>query len=400
MSWLDAVIEATDEFESPRRFNYWSALSAISAVLKDSVWIDKYRYKLYPNIYVLLYGPSGIRKGPPIAMAESIVKKVDNTRVINGRSSIEAIIKELGTVYTRPGKPLCNDGAGFVVASELSSSIIANPASMDVMTALYDRMYMEDDWKYKLKVGESVKISKPTVTWLSGTNEAMFKDFIPEKNIAGGLIGRMLIITETKRNRLNSLMYKPEVYLTNDQLAEGLKPIAELRGEFTLSTEVRAAVNTWYIEFVTNYADKMDDTTGFIHRVDDMILKIAMIISSGRRADKQITIDDVTEATEQVLPLIVPSKRVAAASNKFDPSMNNKRALIITELANSEGYKATRTHLLKKFGLSLDHEDLDRIVSYLIAAEVMKSDNHAGIITYKLNESNEKVRNWMEQYKK
>jgi len=130
MSFIDLVLDSTSEYEAPRRFYYWAALSAVSAVLKDNVWFDMAKaYKLYPNIYVLLYGPSGVRKGPAIALAERVVKKVDSTRVINGRSSIEAIIKELGTFQTREGgKAPFKDSCGFVVASELSSSIISNPA--------------------------------------------------------------------------------------------------------------------------------------------------------------------------------------------------------------------------------------------------------------------------------
>ena len=184
MSFIDIVLSSTKEYEAPSRFYYWAALAAISAILKDRVFFDMAsNYKLYPNIYVLLYGPSGVRKGPAIALAEKIVKKVNTTRVINGRSSIEAIIKELGTFQTREGAQPIKDSCGFVVASELSSSIISNPSAMDIMTNLYDRIYTDDDWKYNLKVGESVKLNKPTITWLSGTNEALLKDFLPEKNI-------------------------------------------------------------------------------------------------------------------------------------------------------------------------------------------------------------------------
>src|SRR3990167_58763 len=112
MTWLDEVLASAEELESPRRYFLWSALTAISAVVKDSVWVNRGgAYNLYPNIYVILYGPSGLRKGLPIALARQMVTEVGNTRVISGRSSIEAIIQELATAHTSPGRIIA-DSAG------------------------------------------------------------------------------------------------------------------------------------------------------------------------------------------------------------------------------------------------------------------------------------------------
>lgn len=352
-------------------------------------------YKTYPNIYVLLYGPSGVRKGPPIALAEDLVSKVDNTRVIDGRSSIEAVIKELGNTQSAPGKPPSKDACGFMVASELSASIIGNISAMDIMTNLYDRLYNEKEWKYRLKGEGSVKLMKPCITWLAGTNEALFRDFMPEKNLHGGLIGRMFVITETKKARTNSLMFKTK---SPDKVRLGniLKHVAAIEGEFTMSDAVRHEVDDWYNLFDKN-APK--DDTGFVSRTLDFVIKIAMILASGRRQSKEITSEDVTEAASQVLPLIDPTKAVVHSIKKSEVTAATKRSLVLTYLSNKPEFKEERTKLLMNIGLQINHEDLDMIAQYMIQMETLVIDHVGGKAWYRLKIENPLVKDWIQQFR-
>ena len=400
MNFIDLVLDSTKEYEAPRRFYYWAALSAISAILKDRVWFDMGKaYKIYPNIYVLLYGPSGVRKGPAVALAERIVIKVDNTRVINGRASIEAIIKDLGTFTTREKREPIKDSCGFVVASELSSSLISNPSAMDIMTNLYDRIYNEGEWKYKLKVGESHTLNKPTITWLSASNEALFKDFLPEKNIYGGLIGRMFMIAENKPNRINSLMFDPNIVPDLDKMAEALMPLTKLNGQFTMSVELRHQVDRWYNRFAKEISPSLHDETGFVSRILDFVIKGCMLVSSGRRGDLVILESDFLEAIEIIEPLIVPTKRAASILKKTDASLQEKRGLVLNYLSNRPAYTCTRKDILKSLNLRLDHEDLDRIVSLMLQMQVIQVSSSGSDVIYKLNMTNPKVSQWIQQFR-
>jgi hypothetical protein len=399
MDVIESVLESTIFFEAPKRFYYWATLSAISAVLKDRVWFNMGdNYNVYPNIYVLLYGPSGVRKGPAINLAEDLVHRVDNTRVIDGRSSIEAIIKELGTMTTKNGRPPIKDSCGFMVASELSSSIIGNAAAMDIMTNLYDRIYNEREWKYRLKVGESARLNKPTITWLSGTNEALFREFVPEKNLHGGLIGRMFIISESKKSTTNSLMFKTRSP-DKAKIAQRLREISLLTGEFEITEEVRVAIDAWYVKFDTELAPELKDETGFVSRILDFIMKIAMIISSGRRGDKKLLISDITEATNVVLPLVVPTKKVVNAIKKSDNSLVTKRALVLTYLTNSPEFKCERGKMLRNLGLQIDQEDLDKIVTLMQQMNVLDMSSGGGSIIYRLKTERKEVQEWIQQFR-
>ena len=400
MSFIDLVLESTKEYEAPRRFYYWAALSSISAVLKDSVWFDMAKaYKLYPNLYILLYGPSGVRKGPATALAEKIVKGINNTRIINGRSSIEAIIKELGTFTTEPGRGIVKDSCGFVVASELSSSIISNPQAMDIMTNLYDRIYNESEWKYKLKVGESSTLNKPTITWFAGTNEALFKDFLPEKNIHGGLIGRMFMVSEFKPARLNSLMFDPDKIPELSKMIDLLRPASKLTGEYQASKEVRVNIDMWYNDFMTNVSPQIGDQTGFVSRINDFIIKGAMIISAGRRADMIILQSDIDEAREVIIPLILPTRKISTGLKKEAVNPVQQRALVLNYISNRPNFTCTRKEILKNLGLKVNHEELDNVVELMLQMGAIKLESKGPNVHYTLNMDNTKVTEWVQQYR-
>ena len=206
MSWLDDFVEQHKELESPRSFWLWSALAAMSAVLKDNVWMHRQIYNLYPNIYVMLHAESGMKKGPPVSAAKQLARQVNNTRIIGGRSSIQGILKEMGTAVTQPGGKILSKSVAFICSSELSSSIVEDKVATKILTDLYDRQYNIGEWKSLLKM-ESFELKDPTVTMLSATNEAMSEDFFTKSAIQGGYFARTFIIYERENQTSNSLVY-------------------------------------------------------------------------------------------------------------------------------------------------------------------------------------------------
>jgi hypothetical protein len=399
--WLDDSIAQFSEFEPPLRYYYWSLLASVSAIVKDRVYIDRFSYKLYPNIYVLLFGPSAVKKGPPIGLAKDVVTRVDNTRVINGRASIEAIIKELGTVQSRPNKQILKDSAGFIVSSELSSAIISNTNSLDILTDLFDRIYNDGEWVYRLKNSEPIRLKNPTVTWLAGTNEALFREFVPEKNLKGGLIGRTFVISEHQGNGLNSLMYAPQVMPDKAKIAEAIKPLSLLCGEFHMDDEVRREFDFWYQEFQTKIAPKLEDDTGTIGRIADHILKVGMLIALARRQELVIRLEDLEESMQKVLPLLAPTKRVTQSVKIQEISMAEKRGLVLHHLANCQNFSDSRIAILRRHVLKMDHEDLDRVVSYLEQSQILLTSHVGGQgITYTLNMNKPGVAEYVKNYQR
>src|SRR4249920_2360303 len=130
MTFIEALLIYTNASESPKKYYYWSGLSAIASVVKSNVYLDKFYYKLFPNIYVLLVGRSGLRKGPPVHLAKTLVSTIDNTRIFAGRMSIQGIIADLSRAITKSnGGPPITAADGALFASEFASFIIQDSSA-------------------------------------------------------------------------------------------------------------------------------------------------------------------------------------------------------------------------------------------------------------------------------
>src|SRR5204862_6633400 len=105
--WISDVFDSVEHVETPRSWIWFSLCSAVSAAAANNyhMMVLKGTVMIKPNIYVILLGESGLGKEFPIFIAQELVQRAEVTRVISGRSSIQAIVKELSTAKTRPDKP-------------------------------------------------------------------------------------------------------------------------------------------------------------------------------------------------------------------------------------------------------------------------------------------------------
>src|SRR4051812_3260819 len=180
MTWIGKLLNETEIYEAPREYYFWSGLAAISAAVKDNVWISRAsdKFKTYPNIYVMLLAKTGVtRKSHPPSLIEQIVTKANVTRVISGRGSIEKVLDDLGTAVTLENnghRKLVKDSCGFLISGELSASFINNSQTLTILTNLYDRNYNTDKWKVNLKSGVKT-LTRPTISFLAATNDQHMK---------------------------------------------------------------------------------------------------------------------------------------------------------------------------------------------------------------------------------
>jgi|SRR5215510_11227110 len=369
MNWLREIQDQHKELESPQSFWYWSALSAISAVVKDQVWLGRQIYKLYPNIYVMLHAESGLKKGPPISMAKQLVSPVNNTRIISGRSSIQGILKDMGTAQTVKGGKIPLKSTCFICSSELSSSIVEDKVATKILTDLYDRQYNIGEWRSLLKM-ETFELKDPTVTMLTATNEAMAEDFFTRSAIQGGYFARTFIVYEKERHVVNSLVFplaNPPNYASS---ANYLRDIAKLSGEFKpfaivektdeyrfrktkfgreiWFNEVGVTYDDWYEDFVEKLKiSEHKDDTGTMNRFGDSVLKVAMLLSLAFEPKLEIRIDAMNEAISECEKLVGNARRTTLGRQGLSPAAMLK-TMIILELLERNPHQVTRTVLMKK----------------------------------------------------
>ena len=318
MRLIHEFLEATGEFESPQTYFYWSFLAAVAGVVNNHVYLERYAYQLQPNIYVLLFGESGLRKGVPVAFAKSFVTAVNDTRIISGRISVQAMIQELGKVYNREGKPSITDAIGFVSASEFASSLVDDDQALTILTDLYDGHY-NPEWKNTLKSTGTDKLKNVNLTIFGGINAPHFRDTVSLSNIQGGFVGRTFMIYETELNCVNSLV-NPPTHCKRDIEAHFIPyfhQMAALSGEMLWGAEARGLFDEWYKALA---ALKIKDKTGTIRRLGDHVLKVAMLLAVSERR-LEITYEDIELAMDSCASFSANANRVTdgAETGKDSP---------------------------------------------------------------------------------
>lgn len=405
-SWLNQLVNQHNELESPQSFWKWAALAAISAVVKDQIWMDKQIYNLYPNIYVMLHAESGMKKGPPVSMARQLVQTVNNTRIITGRSSIQGILKELGTAQTVPGGKINMKSVAFICSSELSSSIVEDKVATKILTDLYDRQYNVGEWRSLLKM-EAFQLKDPTISMLTATNEAMSEDFFMKSAIQGGYFARTFIIYEKEGQTDNSLIY-PLTDRPNYKLAaDYLKELSKLTGEFhplaslTYTDEYRferkkqariiyfneagVLYDDWYHDFKKTIREQeVKDDTGTLNRFGDSVLKVAMLISLAEDLNKKISVEQMQTAITECEKLIGNVRKTTMGKQGISSSAQFK-SLVIMELLGRTNHQVSRAVLLKKYWMHYTTvEEFDDLMLSFDHSGLIKSNSIGNNIIYEM----------------
>ena len=381
--WIEKVMAATEYAETPRSFIRWAALSALSAVAAPNVFLDKIFYKLSPNIYTLIIAKSGLGKGFPIAMAKSLVKKAHCTRVIDGRNSIQYMIKELGTIRTgasNNGTVNLKDSRGFLISGEFADFVTYDPQAFIILTDLYDTHYNEE-WKNSFKNTGIDVLKNPCLTMLAASSPIHFKECLPTASITGGFIGRTLLVYEDKRSRINPLIDKPEVVFSIDELSEYLSKLAEVKGEFRWTKDGREVFEPWYESYRIR---SDDDSTGTEQRMNDHVLKIAMLL----------------QLAEDMSELVITGRHVASAIELCETVAKNAKRNLITEgksaskdhvtvvlesLFKSKDFTLTRSSMMAANWGHINSIELDVAVESLKQMGFLEEFSHKDQVYYKLS---------------
>lgn len=380
LSWIDDLVSENQAVETPESWLYWSLMCCISAVAANAYTLRTLKGNLlyYPNLYVILMGESGLGKGYPVNLAKRLVTAADNTRVIAGRSSIQAIIKELATTKSVQGKAVITDSRGFIVNGELSTAIIQDPDSLTILTDLYDRNY-NNNWTNLLKGDGAEKLKNPYITCLFGSSPAHFYDSIPQANIEGGYIGRNLVIYEEKRSKDVDLLDSEEESIDEDRFTNYIVPkyvphlvkLATHQARIIPSEDARKIFNTWRKEW-RGAQSQYNDRTGFVNRVPDHVLKIAMCLCLARYDSNAVIIEsDITQAINKISGLVYASEKAASGGGGLDPLAAQTKRVVDHLLAASENQLTRKDLLIRGYG-DFDPQSLDRIIDALMEMKWVK----------------------------
>lgn len=380
MSFIKLLLDHTAPYESPESFWKWSAYCTVAAVMRDSCYIRQGDSDLYPNVYVLLLADSAVhRKGNPVRFCEKLTSKISNTKIISGRTSIQAILDELarGETHPKTGKTI-KGGSALFSAAELSAGIVNDPEAIKILTDIYD---FKEEYTSRLRGTGTFHIKNICFTMMAASNESLLIDLYDEKARTGGLLGRTFLVKPNEFRPGNSLFDFPDTTASMKRILDSLLEISKLSGEMIISDAAKLEYNNWYKPFRASQ-ERVKDKTGILGRIHTSILKLAMVLCADHTLGLSIQKCHVEEAISEGMGLL-PNYTQFVMSGGKSP-ISNLATIVLQQLFDADNHSLSRAYLLRTNWNEFTMEDFDKFIATMEQALMIGAAMFDDGIGYKL----------------
>lgn len=252
-NWIEGLLEQNKSYAYPEKFLRWAAVSAVAGALERRTWIYYKNAQIYPNLFIMLIGPPGSGKSKSAGEAMrylACIKELSFSPNDINPASFITYLEEVGARKSFSYKGIeYRHSATFLYASEAINTLGEKYGSIiKLLTDLYDcghnGWHKDKAWHKTTKGSGDERIFNPCINMLACTTLEWLTDFIDVKDLRGGFSSRNLFIHESSYNT-DLIEWKDETEEEqvskefNRGLIADLQQIAQLKGKFTISEEVR-----------------------------------------------------------------------------------------------------------------------------------------------------------------
>lgn len=295
-NWLETYMTYTSGQESPGIFHYWTGVSILAFTLARSCWVDMSHFKIYPNMFLVLVGPTGVGKSTASNIGIKLFKKAfPEVFITRGKVTIAKMIEDMGAVFTETGTArACIYASEFKVFTQ---SIQSNSSIIEDLTDLYE---CPDDWDYRTKNAGVVALENVCINilaasipeWIGTTSGAQFTET--------GFSARILYIGSPYSDRCFHKPFLPPggEQMYHDMISDLQHIATTLTGEYRITKEADKYHETWYRELKNHkrMARVNEKLRGYEFRKDAHMLKTAMLLKAAISDDMTLDVPDLQRA--------------------------------------------------------------------------------------------------------
>jgi len=289
--WHSVYLEYTENSEPPTIFRKWVAVSAIASVLERKCFFEWER-KIYPNMYIVLVGDPGTRKGTAMAPVLPLMRGAQ-AKLGPNSITLQALSKRL----TQCEETKVVDGQFIqhcsmtIYNGELTTFL--GYKNSELVAALCDWYDCPDDWKRETIGRGEETIHGLWVNLLGATTPELLALSVPREAVGSGLMSRIIFVyAEGKEKIVLDPRKTPELLELEEKLLEDLQRIKLLTGEFRVTSEFNEAIQDWYIEHNQKPIFTEPTLKAYLERRFTHLLKLCMIMNASRTDSMILDITD------------------------------------------------------------------------------------------------------------
>lgn len=312
MSFLSDFRELGKGTEANPNYVIFSGLVALSAIVSRRVWLPMGHYDIFPNLYVVLVGPPGMRKTTAMDLAKGLIRELNKKKAKVASDPLlgdltqsdypisaecvskEKLIQDMRATERKltglAEKDKDNElySPMTVMATELSEFLMVGGQGMiSFLTTIYDRSVYD----YRTKNKGQEYVNGPYLNVIACTTPDWITMYLKDDIISGGFSRRALFIYETEEGPRIAIPKKtPEMLAAFKSMVDYADRVTQIKGPMVLTTDAEAFYVNWY----ENHRIPADpNVAGYYRSKHVQMFKLAMLISLSESPQLIITLDHV-----------------------------------------------------------------------------------------------------------
>jgi len=373
--WISGFMSLTENSEPPRLFRKWTAISTIASALQRKVRVEwGTSLTFYPNLYIILVGPSATGKGTTMNFALDIMKEINSIRLSAQATSYQALIRRLKETNLTDIDLKTGDTQYHSSLTVFSKefTVFLGYKNLEMISALCDWYDCDDRWKYETISRSLEEIVGVWVNMLGGTTPDAIRTSLPVESIGLGLASRIIFVYEEKKEKMIPMPVKTASDMELQQLLiHDLEKISMLSGTFQITKNFAEKWTEWCYQSDKNppfFDSKFD---GYNGRRRAHLMKLSMIVSASHgQHDLEMNRDDLEIAIGWLNEVEIKMGLVFKGMGRSDVSDMVYKSVAFFQ--NSATKEVPFWQYARYFEGDMDKIDMDRVLSTLEAMKQVR----------------------------
>ncbi len=309
--------------DAPAIYLVAGALMSVGTLLKSNVFVSFGGQPIYPNLWMLLLGPSSIyRKTTCIEKARKTVMLAEKGELLLPEEfSREALVRHLSA---QPSGLLTAREFGGTLASFSRDYMVG---TKELLADLYD-----SPPTYSRIVGkEELNVEQPCLSMFAASQTNWFLEKVRPIDLQSGFLARVIYMPAFDRPATIAIPPDPDPEL-GAALKESLLNIMGVEGALAFAPGVKESYARWIVqhedELFKMDADEAEKLSPFWTRLETSALKLAMILQVSSDQSLVLTQDTLDRALSLVSIVKANLKQLFLREFTFTKDMANRQKVL------------------------------------------------------------------------
>jgi len=381
--WLDGFMELTEESEPPVLFRKWAGISAIASALQRKVRFELgLSLTFYPNLYIVLVGPSATGKGTAMKFASDIIEQVPTIRLSAQATSLQALIRRMKETNLTDIDLVTGEQQYHSSLTIFSTefTVFLGYHNRELIAALCEWYDCHQRWSYETIARKKEEVIGVWVNLFAGTTPDAIQSALPVESIGAGLTSRIIFVVEEKKAKTVINPPKTEKEINLQQMLIGdLESISMISGKMNHTDDFMEFYKEWCVNADENppFYDKKFD--GYCGRRRKHLLTLSMVCCASRTDDMIMSFGDIERASTLLAEVEVKMGRVFKGMGRSNISSLINDAVVY--LSNSHVPDVPYWQFAKHFEGDMDKFTMDRVLETLEAMRLVTLVKQPGVGT-------------------